>query len=110
MVFVDDEREFVKNIIADHYSDLLIDIYSNPYEFLKNADNYPKDTKIILDNNYHSGYDLLLPISGIMIAKELHEKGFTKLYLYSWETCDTPNYLTLILKTDLEKMANLDKL
>ncbi|MDQ5920714.1 MAG: two-component system, OmpR family, aerobic respiration control sensor histidine kinase ArcB [Pseudomonadota bacterium] len=109
MVFVDDDPEVVEQEIADHYSHLIIDVYHDPFEFLNDIDKYPKDTKIIMDNNYQSG-GVLLPISGITLAETLHEKGYTKLYLYSWQQCDTPDYVVFILKTDREKMTQLDLL
>lgn len=110
MVFVDDEIEAVKSLISEHYQHLLIDVYHNPFEFLKEVDKYPKDTKIIIDNNYYLDDKLITDLDGIVIAEQLHEKGFTSLYIYSWEKCKTPDYVTLILKTDRGTMAHLDQL
>ncbi|MDQ5921581.1 MAG: Histidine kinase [Pseudomonadota bacterium] len=109
MIFVDDEPEVVEGIIADHYSHLIIDYYNNPFDLLKEIDKYPHNTKIIMDNNYQSGGETC-PISGIGLAEMLKEKGYTNLYLYSWETCEVPDYVNFILKTDKETMAKLDQL
>lgn len=109
MIFVDDESEVVEGIIADHYSHLITDYYSTPFELLKEIDKYPKDVKIIMDNNYSSGGEIC-PISGYALAEKLHAAGYTNLYLYSWETCQVPDYVTFILKTDKEVMARLDQL
>ncbi|MBP9741728.1 MAG: PAS domain-containing protein [Burkholderiales bacterium] len=110
MVFVDDEIDTIERLIANHYSHLLIDIYPNPFEFLKEVDKYPKDTKIIIDNNFYNDGKKIVEVDGAVIAKQLHAKGYTKLYLYSWENCSVPEYVTFILKTDRDTMARLDKI
>lgn len=110
MVLVDDEIEVTTRLIAEHYSHLLVDAYQNPFEFLQEADKYPKNTKIIIDNNYHNNGELIKDINGTIIAKQLHDKGYTNLYIYSWEKCDTPDYVTLILKTDRATIEHLDQL
>ncbi|MBP9741877.1 MAG: GNAT family N-acetyltransferase [Burkholderiales bacterium] len=109
MVFVDDQPEVTNSIVNTHYKHLVIDSYTNPYEFLANVDKYPKDTTIFLDNLYfmeNRAYD----IDGIQIAKQLHEIGYTRLFLLSGENFCTPKYLTLVSKDDKEKLARLDKL
>lgn len=110
MVFVDDEPELVEGIIIDYYSHLIIDFYINPIELLKEIDRYPKDTKIIMDINYQDGNEVC-PIGGYKLAEMLHEKGYTKLYMYSWESSNyVPQYVTFILKTDRETIAQLGHL
>lgn len=111
MVIVDDEIESVKRLITDHYAHLIVDVYHNPFEFLKQVDKYPKNTKIIMDNKYYyNGNELIRDINGAIMASQLYVKGYTNLYIYSWEKCDTPEHVTLILKTDIETMAHLDEL
>ncbi|MBP9742123.1 MAG: PAS domain-containing protein [Burkholderiales bacterium] len=109
MVFVDDQPEVTHSIVSAYYKHLVIDSYINPYEFLANVEKYPKDTKIFLDNLYymeHRAYD----IDGVQIAQKLHDMGYTRLFLLSGDYCWTPDYLTLILKDDKEKLTMLDKL
>ncbi|MDQ5921100.1 MAG: hypothetical protein QG673_1156 [Pseudomonadota bacterium] len=110
MVFVDDEVEVVNRLIIDYYSHLVIDTYDNPFEFLREVDKYPKDTKLLLDNNYYNSSGLIKDMNGMIIAQQLHDKGYTNLYIYSWEKCDVPDYVTLIVKTDRNIMEHLDKL
>lgn len=110
MVFVDDEKFVTKAIVTEYYNHLIIDSYSNPFEFLDEVDKYPKDTKFILDNYYYDENSKSYDIDGIGIAEKLHAKGFTRLFLLSGESFSVPDYLTLILKSDKEKIRNLDKL
>jgi len=110
MVFVDDEKMVTKAIIEEYYNHLIVDQYSNPFEFLECVTKYPKDTKFILDNYYYAEDGGTYPIDGIEIAKQLHDQGYTNLFLLSGQNFSVPDYLTLILKTDKEKIRNLDKL
>lgn len=110
MIFVDDEKLVTEAIVREYYNHLLVDTYSNPFEFLDKADMYAKDTKIILDNYYYAEDGSCYDIDGIIIAKQLHDKGFRSLFLLSGEKFDTPDYLQLILKSDKESIRNLDKL
>ena len=49
--------------------------FSDPYELLKNASQYNKDTPIYIDVELNDG------IRGENISKELHDLGFTEIYL-----------------------------
>ncbi len=77
---------------------------------MDNVKRYAKDTKFILDNYYYAEDRSAYSIDGISIAKHLFEKGYNKLFLLSGEKFDTPDYLKLILKTDLKSIVQLDKL
>lgn len=107
MVWVDDEPIVAKTIIAEYYKNLIIETYSNPFEFLNKVDQYSKDTKIILDNYYYASDGSTYKIDGITLADNLHAKGFTKLFLLSGESFNVPDYLHLILKSDKEAIKNL---
>ena len=96
--------------MAEYYNHLIVDIYSNPFEFLDKVDKYALDTQFILDNCYYADDGSSYEIDGIEIAKRLHEKGFTRLFLLFGEAFAVPDYLTLILKTDREKIRKLDLL
>ena len=110
MIFVDDEKDVTKALIDEYYNHLIIDQYSNPLEFLDCVLKYPRDTRIILDNYYYMEDGGTYEIDGITIAKQLYDKGYANLFLLSGQTFVVPDYLTLILKTDREKVRNLDKL
>jgi len=110
MVFLDDEKVTMNALVSEHYNHLIVDTYSNPFEFLDHVAKYSKDTKFILDNCYYAEDGSPYDIDGITIAQQLHEKGYTKLFLLSGEKFDIPDYLELILKADKEKIRNLDTL
>lgn len=110
MVFLDDEKMTMNALVREYYSHLIVDQYSNPFEFLDEVDNYPKDTKFILDNYYYAEDGNPYNIDGIAIAEKLYDKGYTNLFLLSGESFSVPNYLTLVLKIDKEKIKTLDKL
>lgn len=79
------------------------DRYPNPKRFLEKLSQYDKNIKIFIDNNFGNTH-----ISGIELAKQLHEKGFTKLYLFSgndFEEGEVPDYLTIIPKTDIDTLC-----
>lgn len=62
------------------------DKYCNPDNFLKNVHKYDKDTIMLMD------------------------QGFTRLYLFSgreFEKSEIPNYLTVIMKTDIDGLMGL---
>ena len=57
--------------------------------------------------------DIIFIKDGLTIAKELHENGYTNLFMTTAEIIPQdkiPDYLTVILKNDLPNMAKLDKL
>lgn len=110
MVFVDDEKNFTKNLVGQHYSHLVIDTYSDPFDFLENVTKYSLDTKLILDNYYYMDNNEVYDIDGLTLAKTLHKMGYKRLFLLSGEAFSVPGYLTLILKSDHEKIKILDKL
>lgn len=105
-VIVDDDKSFVNSLLLFAFNDDdIVDEYYNPEHFLKNVNKYPKDTKICLDNNYATS-----ELKGLDIAKELHERGYTQLYLLSGEAfndTEIPSYLTVIGKNDIERLRNL---
>lgn len=78
-----------------------VDKYNKPKKFLEKLAQYDKDTKIFMDNDFKSY------INGVDLAKQLHEKGYTNLYLFSgadFTVGEIPNYLTVISKTDISRL------
>ena len=110
MVWVDDEKQMIEKIVQDEYSHLHVDIYDDPIGFLDEVHQYPTDTKIILDQ-YFFGFDIGCELDGLRIAEIPNEKGYTKLYLITAAMPPKiPEYLQVILKSDIEKVHSLDKL
>jgi PAS domain S-box-containing protein len=104
LVLVDDNRNFANTLIDFVFDQDVVDYYFDPRQFLAKLDQYPKNTRIYLDNNY-SMVDTL----GIEIAKDLHDLGFTRLYVLSGDTFkpeEIPSYLTVILKTQIDKIRD----
>lgn len=101
-IFVDDEQMLLEGykIFAEGKC---IDTYADPQVFLAAVLQYPKDTKIMLDQNYGNS-----DTKGVQIAQQLHKMGFTRLYLLSGEfftILKTPPYLTTISKSDLDILS-----
>lgn len=75
---------------------------------MNNISQYSKDSLILIDNEFAKEN-----ITGIEIAKQLHNMGFSKLYLFSGRDyshdSSIPAYLTPVLKTDVNYILNLLK-
>lgn len=102
VVLVDDDEALSDNMVNYIFQDKVVDQYLKPEDLLNNIHRYSNDTKIYLDNNYDNSW-----LTGLNVAKELHEKGFKHLYLLSgneFEKEALPPYLTAILKTDIESL------
>ena len=102
IIFVDDEQ-----IILDSFrffaSDKRVDTFNDPQKFLNTVQQYRRDTKIMLDQNFANSEK-----KGHQIAEELHAMGFTRLFLLSGEnfaSTSLPAYLKCIKKTDLTTLA-----
>jgi signal transduction histidine kinase len=110
MVWVEDQLGWLDNKIKNHYSKLKIDKYAEPLSFLEDVSQYPLDTRVILDSSYlEAGVNM----SGFEVAKKLHELGYTKLYLTTSQDLDNIpklSYLTVISKSESQRIAMLDKL
>lgn len=65
---------------------------------------------MILDNYFYAPDGSTYAIDGITLAEKLHAKGFTKLFLLSGQNFNVPDYLQLVLKSNKEKIRNLDKI
>lgn len=79
-----------------------VDMYRSPKALMDNIHIYPKHISILLDNNFEAS-----SIHGTHVAKDLHELGFTKLFLVSGDKLN-PNdypYLTILSKADLDDIS-----
>ena len=66
---------------------------------------YDHNTIMCIDNEFKDS-----KLSGFDVAKQLHEQGFTRLYLVSgreFERDKVPEYLTTILKDDIDTIVKL---
>ncbi|HLX52948.1 MAG TPA: hypothetical protein VKR58_03355, partial [Aquella sp.] len=111
MVWVDDARWFIRDW-KQRFADLVIDAYYDPDSFLEDVYQYPLDTKIILDRNYYDreGPGRKFLGDGLVVAKILHEKGYTNLVMVTGEEPDPktiPDYLKVILKEEDAKIKEL---
>lgn len=113
MVWVEDQKTFVDDMVHEFYSHLKVDVYYEPDGFMTDVNQYPLDTRFILDTNYYTEDGKAYILDGVAIAKKLYDMGYTKLILFAGQAIkqeETPPYLTVILKNDLEKRKNLDKI
>jgi len=104
IVVIDDDEILGNSMVMlfENYNKTT-DRYPNPKRFLEKKSLYPKDIKIFTDNNFGSN-----SITGVELAKQLHEMGFTNLYLFSgrdFEAGEVPDYLKLIPKTDIDGLC-----
>jgi amino acid adenylation domain-containing protein/thioester reductase-like protein len=102
-IVIIDDNEMVTNVLSMLLENKgkTVDKYYNPFYFLDNIAQYPKNTKICMDNDFKKD------ITGIDLAKKLHEAGYTRLYLFTGKDFapgDIPKYLTVISKTDYDNL------
>lgn len=107
VLVVDDNQSFAKQLKM-HFSFFgkVAKCYSDPRVMLKEVEQYPKDIKICIDNNFEGDIDM----KGIEVAAKLHEMGFTSLYLLSGDAFkpgELPDYLTPVLKSDPEFVGKI---
>ena len=99
-IWLDDDAGFT--LVHEHgllKAGKTVDIYRSPKALMDAIHIYPKNISILLDNNFDS-----TSIHGTDVAKDLHELGFTKLFLVSGDRLK-PNdypYLTILGKADLD--------
>ncbi len=110
IVYVDDDEDILAAVTrAIQMRKKSVDTYSSVYKFLDNKAKYSKDVKILLDNQFQVEH-----ARGLEIAEQLHEEGYTRLYLFSGEdfrfSIDKvviPDYLRVILKTDIDLLLEI---
>ncbi len=111
MVWLDDDKGFIDGIIKEEYKHLKVDTYGDPISFLEDVYQYPINTRIILDHYFYD-FDINCELDGVKVAKELYDRGFNNLILTTGERPyqAVPDYLKIVLKKDLKKLYNLDKI
>ncbi len=97
-VIVDDNESFLRALQFSGFGDHHTEAYLRPEEFLENVHKYPKDTRIFVDNNF-----ICSELTGIDIAKKLHELGYDRIHILSGESyLEAPAYVTVIVKGSRE--------
>ena len=76
----DDDESFTDTLVLFAFSNQAVDLYHHPEYFLKKISQYKKQTKIFIDNNFNNSC-----LTGLDIAKKLHEQGYENLYILSGE-------------------------
>ena len=69
-------------------------LYYSPNVFLQNISKYDKDAIMCIDHEFKGS-----KLNGFAVLKQLHEQGFTRLYLFSgreFAKSKVPEYLTAI--------------
>ncbi len=105
VIFVDNDKLFIQTLTMFIFKDQRTTQYYDPQHFLDSVHQYPKETKIYLDNNFPA-----FSLKGIDIARKLYAQGFERLYLLSGEVFDEkdiPGYLTVIRKDDIAAIKTL---
>jgi hypothetical protein len=103
-ILVDDDKKFADMLMRYIFQGDVIKHFEDPQVFMSKVNNYPKDTRIYLDNRYQSA-----GIDGFTLAKQLHEEGYTKLYLLTGDTFEsgtTPDYVKVVRKDDIENIKD----
>ena len=97
-VIVDDNESFLRALQFGGFGDHYTEAYLTPEEFLENVHKYPKDMRIFVDNNF-----ICSELTGIDVAKKLHELGYTQIHILSGESfLEAPPYVTVIVKGSRE--------
>ncbi len=102
IVLLDDNQIFADSIIF-RLAHRKVTHFLDPRVFLKECENYAKDTPICIDNQF----DTEVEVDGLDVAAQLHALGFTRLFLVSggyFEPEALPDYVTLIKKMNLEAL------
>ncbi len=105
LVVVDDNKEFVDTLCSVMFAKQSVSKYYDPQVFLDNISKYPIDTRICLDNNFNNSN-----LNGIDLAIKLHKLGYRKLFLLSGKVMSdsmAPEYINIILKTDLDSIGQI---
>lgn len=112
MVWVEDQKEFVDDMVREYYNEIKVDVYYDPEKFMEDVEQYPLDTRFILDTYYYTPEGDSYLLDGFDLARKLHEMGYKTLVLFSGQEVAAvrkPDYLKVILKNDLLNRKNLHK-
>ncbi|MEI8054866.1 MAG: PAS domain-containing protein [bacterium] len=106
VIIVEDKRDLADtegHFFENHGKKVAV--YYNPDDLLKDTSKYDKDVIACIDHEFEGN-----KLNGFDVLKQLHEQGFTRLYLFSGRTFtkeEVPDYLTAIVKTDIDALTKL---
>ncbi len=105
LVLIDDDTMLL-NMVRDSLVGVRdVACYESPKLFLADLDDYKKGTPICFDYDFN-----LKSFNGLVLAKQLFEKGYKNLYLISGMKFDPgtiPEYVTVLGKENLSRLAEL---
>jgi hypothetical protein len=112
MVWLEDQKWYVDSLVTEHYSHLKVDVYYDPVSFMEYIQQYPLNTRIILDTYYDLPNGEVYTQTGYDLARELHALGYTQLIIFTGEDPEgrAPEYLQVARKVDSYAKMNLDKI
>lgn len=100
VVVMDDDRMILDSLVPFLFAKRNVETYTRPQDCFVKLAHYSKETVFFMDHHY--GANL---ITGLDVAKKLHEYGFHRLYLLTGnQSITVPDYLHVILKTDTERL------
>lgn len=103
LIIVDDDERYARNMMDSVLIDLTVDHYTSPEHFLTVAEQYARDTKVCLDQNFNDSR-----MDGVYLAEQLNKLGYTKLFLISGDVdlkkSKLPKYLTVLGKHRIEEV------
>jgi len=100
IVLLDDNQVFA-DAFKFRFLRKKVDHFLDPADFLAEYECYDKNTIICVDNDF----GMVSPVKGVRVAEQLHELGFTRLFLVSGTYFSEellPSYLIFIEKINLE--------
>ncbi|MBS0358271.1 MAG: GHKL domain-containing protein, partial [Proteobacteria bacterium] len=103
VVLVDDDALLTNMLTQFVFSEKQVAVYQDPEHFLSEVAQYAKNTPIYLDCNFEGS-----KILGIELARQLHEQGYTCLYLLTgqaFEMGSLPSYLKVLRKDDIDSIT-----
>ena len=105
MVLLDDNEMFLTLLSLKLSKKRSVACFQNPHDFLARLEAYPKSTIICFD------YDFKLPdLDGLQLGMQLHQRGYTRLYMVSgmsFSQDQYPAYITLVDKCNVDVLDKI---
>jgi PAS domain S-box-containing protein len=106
LVIIDDNIN-LSETLADFFRNegMSVDVYNCPMVFKTNLFKYNASVKILMDNDFHNER-----ITGLKLAEQLQELGYSKLYLLSGKNFfegEIPLYLKVLIKGNTDDLMQL---
>lgn len=105
VIIVDDEQSFRESLRDYLFLGKSVDCFASPFQLLEVLSQYPKNTLMLLDNQFEG-----IPLTGIALSFKLKEMGYSRLYILSgheFSKEELPEGVIAILKTDIQRIREL---